>query len=280
MLERLTLLVVLAALGACQNIDRTSAETMSVRPLGMAGDWRLILAEEFETLNPDIWSRCYWWDDDGCTNLGNNELQWYRPENVEIAGGRLRLVARPEEVTGFEGRSFGYTSGMVTTGPDYQTSKPKRFSFQYGYVEVVARIPSGQGLWPAIWLLPSDWESRPEIDVMEVLGHRPDVLEMHYHYFEGRDRRSAGHEVEVGDLSRDWHVYGLEWSREAIVWYLDGAEVWRFEERSAIAREPMYLLMTLAVGGDWPGAPDRSTRFPAEFLIESVRVWQRSGRGG
>lgn len=242
--------------------------------------WQQVFAEEFtgSRLDTRIWTRCYWWDDDGCTNLSNNELQWYQPENISILDGHLRLTARPQPIAGHEGRIFPYTSGIVTSGRYYaERQRPDRFAFTYGYVEVRARPPSGQGLWSAVWMLPSDHESKPEIDIMEVLGHQPGVLEMHFHCgYRDCAGRSYGSEAATSDLTQDWRVYGLEWSPEAIVWYLDGVPRWRFTDTTAIPNEPMYLLLNLAVGGDWPGDPDETTHFPAHFDVDYVRVWQRS----
>lgn len=248
-------------------------------PVGQDGAFHLVFRDEFdgETLDLSRWTTCYWWDDNGCTNLGNNEMQWYRPENVSLADGNLVIEARPEEVVGWKGRMFPYTSGIVTTGLYYEEDPSQvRFATTYGYFEIRAKVPAGQGLWSAFWTLPVTRESKPEIDVMEVLGHRADVLEMHFHYRNDKgDSRSVGHEVETVDLASDWQVYGLEWSEEAIVWYLNGEEVWRYEEKERIPSEPLYLLLNLAVGGDWPGAPDETTVFPAHYVIDYVRVWQR-----
>lgn len=239
--------------------------------------WHLVFSDEFDgdRLEKGKWTTCYWWEDDGCTNLGNEELQWYLPGNVSVGGGALRLTARPEPAVGHEGRTFPFTSGLVTTGRYYgEAERADRFSLTYGYVEVRALAPSGQGLWPAVWMLPSDHRSRPEIDIMEVLGHRPDVLELHYHYDTSDGAQRAGHEVKTTDLSRAWHVYGVLWSPDAIVWYLDGREVWRYTDRRTISSEPMYLIINLAVGGNWPGPPDATTRFPATLLVDYVRIWQ------
>lgn len=241
--------------------------------------WQPVFSEEFSQsrLDTRVWTQCYWWDDDGCTNLSNNELQWYQPANISVVDGHLRLTAKPQRIAGHEGRIFPYTSGLVTTGRYYsERSRPDRFSFTYGYVEVRAKPPSGQGLWSAVWMLPSDHESEPEIDIMEVLGHRPGALEMHFHCGYGDCAgRSFGGEAITTDLSADWRVYGLEWSPTEIVWYLDGVPRWRFADVAAIPNEPMYLLINLAVGGNWPGNPDASTQFPAHFDVDYVRVWQR-----
>ena len=232
--------------------------------------------EEHE-LDPDRWTTCYWWDDNGCTNLANNEQQWYRPENISIEDGSLVLTARREEVIGWEGREFPYTSGLVTTGRYYdEHPRNVRFAATEGIFEMRARIPGGKGMWPAFWLLPTSLESEPEIDIMEVLGHRPHVLELHFQYLDDRGRDvSVGHEVRTSDLTKDWHVYGVDWSSERIVWYLDGKEVWRYTDRRRIPDEPMYIIVNLAVGGDWPGNPDSSTEFPARMEVDYVRAWSR-----
>lgn len=250
-------------------------------PSGAKGSWRLVFSEEFEGqgLDKERWTTCYWWNKDGCTNLGNKELQWYRPENVSVSGGKLRLVAKPQTVTGFEGRTFDYTSGMVTTGRDYEElPRSSRFRFRYGHVEVRAKVPAGKGLWSAIWLLPETRESRPEIDIMEVLGDSLTSLRMHYHYKRGDERESAGQDAKTPDLSQDWHIYGLTWDADNIVWSIDGREVWRYTDAATISAEDMYLLINLAVGGEWPGAPSEETKFPAEYLVDYVRIWQRNGQ--
>lgn len=243
------------------------------------GTWERIFTEDFDDakLNKRKWTTCYWWDNDGCTNLGNNELQWYMPDNVSVVDGQLRLRAVPQVVTGHEGRTFGYTSGMVTTGRDYSDRfGPDRFATKQGYFEIRAKVPKGKGLWPAIWLLPSTQDEKPEIDIMEVLGDATNALEMHVHFLDGNKAvRSEGASAKTVDLSSDWHVYGLEWQKDAIVWYLDGKEMWRFKDPAGIPDEPMYLLINLAVGGEWPGSPDAQTAFPADFLIDYVRVWRR-----
>ena len=257
----------------------TSANAETAKPHGVDGAYFLVFEDEFNGPELDLkrWTTCYWWDKNGCTNLGNNELQWYMPDNVSVRDGTLILTARPEQVPGWEGRIFDYTSGMVTTGRYYEEDPSEtRFESTYGFFEMRAKVPSGQGLWPAFWMLPSTQESKPEIDIMELLGHRPDVLELHFHYRnENGDSRNVGHEVRVSDLSADWHVYGVEWSPEAIVWYLDGKEMWRYEDTSRIPNEPLYMILNLAVGGNWPGDPDETTVFLAEMKVDYVRAWQK-----
>ncbi|WP_378949789.1 family 16 glycosylhydrolase [Mesorhizobium sp. ANAO-SY3R2] len=257
----------------------TSEAAANSPPYLLGGDWVRVFSDEFDgsALDRSKWTTCYWWDDGGCTNLANNELQWYQRRNVSVADGNLRLTALPETVIGHEGKTFAYTSGMVTSGRLYaQRAGADRFAARQGYFEIRAKIPRGKGLWPAFWLLPSTQDARPEIDIMEVIGNAPDVLEMHLHYTDEKgQKQSVGSNIRTVDLSADWHVYGLEWRPDAVIWYLDGKEAWRYQNAPGIPNEPMYLLLNLAVGGDWPGAPDDKTVFPAEFLVDYVRVWQR-----
>ena len=272
-------LAALAGIAGCLALETLPALAADPVPLAWDGSWKLIFADEFDTkdLRRGKWTTCYWWNKDGCTNLGNNELQWYRPENVSIANGYLRLEARPQRVKGFEGRRFNYTSGMVTTGRDYEElPRNSRVRFRYGHVEVKAKVPAGKGLWAAIWLLPETRESRPEIDIMEVLGDSTRTLRMHYHYIDAAGKKqSVGQDFNKVNLASKWHVYSLTWDPDKIIWYLDGREVWRYANAKTISREDMYLLINLAVGGDWPGPPSRSTKFPAAYLIDYVRIWQR-----
>jgi len=245
------------------------------------GSWTLVFSDEFSgrTVNREKWTLCYWWDKGGCTNLGNNELEWYLPGNVSQGRGKIIMEARKKSVIGWKGRPFPYTSGMVTTGRDYSETRPARAQFTYGHIEIKAKIPRGKGLWPALWMLPSTHKSLPEIDIMEVLGDTPQQLRLHFHYKDASGKaQHPGQTVTTADLSASWHVYGLTWDPDAIRWYLDGKEVWSFADKRYIPSEPMYLLMNLAVGGDWPGAPDAQTKFPSRFSVDYVRVWQRTAQ--
>lgn len=273
-------LLVAAVLGTASVVDIAFGPraTASATPVGQTEGWRLVFEDEFgeDTLDPTKWVRCYWWDDRGCTNLGNKELEWYLPENVSVGEGALRLRAEPEII--HRGTAtYEYSSGMVTTGRrTYDRTPPTKFEFQYGYAEIRARVPAGQGLWPAFWMLPARQVSLPEIDVMEVLGHEPEELHFNFHYRDAEgQKQNLGTSMKTADLSDDWHVYAVDWSPERIIWYFDGEERWRYEEADHVPHEPMYLILNLAVGGIWANAPDASTKFPADFLIDYVRVWQR-----
>jgi len=249
------------------------------RPKGQTGKWHLVFRDEFggSKLNANQWVTCYWWDDGGCTIATNNELQWYQPENVFLRDGKLVLRAQEESVTTPDGRKFNYTSGMVSTGTDTYKGEDHRSTFKHVYIEVKAKIPEGKGLWPALWLLPADHESLPEIDAMEVLGDDPDELHMTFHYLdEEGNRNRESHTWTSPEPLMDWHVFALDWQPRGITWYVDGVKRSHYPgDERYVPDEPMYLIANLAVGGDWPGAPDADTPFPSDFEIDYVRIWVR-----
>jgi beta-glucanase (GH16 family) len=238
----------------------------------------LVFSDEFpgRRLNHRKWNTCYWWNDGGCTNASSHEKQWYLPKNVKVSDGALHLVARRQNVRGSDGNTYAYTSGIVTTGRARESHHLRpRFAFTYGHAVARMRAPAGQGLWSAFWLLPLSQESRPEIDVVEILGHQPGRLHAHYHYVENGENQDPGHNWVGANASRRWHVYAIDWSPRRLVWSVDGKVVWRFTRSDLVPHEPMYLLINLAVGGDWPGDPSGSTKFPSSVDVDYVRVWQR-----
>lgn len=247
-------------------------------PIGQDNTWELVFYDEFndDTLNKDYWVTCYWWDNDGCSNEGNNELQWYQPDNVILEDGILTLQAISDSIKTDSNDVYEYSSGMITTGRRIDDfSIDPGFIFQYGYVEVRARIPDGQGVWPAIWLLPDDHTSKPEIDILEILGHEPDSLYMSIHYLDEEGERQREQFDWVGtDFSDDWHTFAIEWQEDYLIWYIDGIERARLDDTADILTKDMYLIINLAIGGDWAGDPDEDTVFPADFQIDYVRIWQ------
>jgi beta-glucanase (GH16 family) len=238
---------------------------------------RVVLHDSFdgEALDTTVWNTCHWWDDEGCTISTNDELEWYLPEQVSVSDGVLRLTAAADPVRASDGRSYPYRSGMVTTGmPHWQTEHAK-VAFTYGRVEARVRAPMGRGLWPAVWLLPASGESRPEIDILEVLGHQPYRVLMHLHPTD-RTKESPGqsHDLVGTTLADGWHTVTLDWSPGRLHWYVDDALLWQVTG-SDVPDEPMYLVLNLAVGGEYPGPPGPETTFPATFEIDDVRITQR-----
>lgn len=256
--------------------------TTTSRPLDGArrpvpSGWQLVFRDEFSgtALDGATWNDCHWWAvDGGCTIMTNNELEWYRPDNVSVANGRLRLQAREERVAVADGRVFDYTSGMVTTGPAYGVEgRPVRRAFTYGYIEARVDLPSDTGLWPAFWLLPADEDSTPEIDVLETINDDTTAARFHLHHEQGDTARSLGHTFRGDDVGQGWHRVAVEWRPNRITWIVDGRARWQVVG-TAVPDEPMYLVLNLAVGGDYPDPPDAGTTFPATVKVDWVRVWQ------
>jgi beta-glucanase (GH16 family) len=213
-------------------------------------------------LNSSVWGTCYpWQSPSGCTNFGNAEYEWYVPAQDQVYGGALHLVPERTPTQGLASdgkpKEYQYRSGMVTTYPSY--------SFTYGYVQVVARIPYGSGLWPALWMLPANLQWPPEIDIIEHYGDSP-VSWQHLH--------SPTYPTQMAfdftpNLSGGWHTFGLYWSPQAVIWFIDGQRV--FDDVHAIPRQPMYLLADLAVYQQVQSGWDASSD---SLAIQSVSVWQ------
>jgi beta-glucanase (GH16 family) len=269
--RRWPLLVLLAVLVA---VIATAAVRQTTEPAPTTGSGsRVVLDENFDggTLDAERWNTCHWWDDGGCTIASNDELEWYRPEQVSVSDGTLRLTAAPNRYEASDGDTYDFTSGMVTTGPTPDDDNAK-VAITYGTVEARFKAPAGRGLWPAIWLLPASKESRPEIDLLEMIGQNPRELILHFHP-EDRDADSPSKRIRVADpdLAGDWHTVGLIWTPRKLVYTLDGKPVWTVTG-AQVPSEPMYLVMNLAVGGAYPGPPDAATRFPSTFEIDYVRM--------
>ena len=218
-----------------------------------------------------------WWNVADGAWSHNGELQYYAPDRAVVRNGVLGLTADRRPV-GDRGLSSAHIS----------TEGRKRLT--YGRWEIRAKLPSSQGMWPAIWLLPTDGSWPPEIDIIELVGKEPDRVHHSFHWGPLRDgllpwdlgQTSTTH-TRRRDFSDTWHDFGLEWTPEAIIWFVDGKETHRFgrtpEERSRIPNTPMYLIMNLAVGGFWPGPPGEDTIWPSTMEIDRVRVWSWEGDG-
>lgn len=259
-------------------------EAMTARDLAGAphphpAHWARVLDDGFTgtTLDTRRWGRCHWWSDGGCTIASNDELEWYRPENVSVADGILRLEAREQAYTNHAGDTFSHTSGMISSGPPRYHQRA-RFSFTYGYVEARLRLPAEQGLWPTFWLLPADSESRPEVDILETLGQTPDRARFHVHYRSASGaRRSLGRDFVSSALADGrWHRYAVDWRPGSLTWIVDGRARWQVTG-NAVPAEPLYVVLDLAVGGIYPGPPDETTTLPAAVEADWIRVWRPSG---
>ena len=214
-------------------------------------------------LDTSVWATCYpWASADGCTNFGNkNEYEWYVPSQDQVYGNALHLVAQwiptPGLASDGASKDYSFRSGMVTTFPSYR--------FQYGYVQVVARVPYAEGLWPALWLAAADQQWPPEIDIFEHYGVQADYSQ-HLHPVGAPVQGSA---ESSPNLSVGWHVFGLYWSQSRLIWFVDGHPV--MSTGQAVPEQPMYFVANLAVYQQVSKAwrPDSDG-----LVIQSVKVWQ------
>lgn len=250
-----------------------------------AEKWQLVWADEFESEgrpDPEKWSY-----DSGGEGGGNNEMQYYtedRPANARVQNGRLIIEARNERWKGHY-----YTSARLVTEGNAE--------WTYGRFEVRARLPSGRGTWPAIWMLPSQekhggehWLDNGEIDLVEHVGHAPDTVHttVHtraYNALKGNQREST---VHVPDARSAFNMYALEWTPSEIRGYVNDRQHFSFKnERRADPEadyrhwpfdQPFHLVMNLAVGGTWGGAEgiDPSI-WPQRLEVDYVRVYERAG---
>ncbi|MGY6559600.1 MAG: glycoside hydrolase family 16 protein [Nitritalea sp.] len=217
---------------------------------------------------------------DGCPNLcgwGNNELQWYRRENVRVENGYLIIQARREAAGGRQ-----FTSSRIKT--------QGRQSFQYGRIDIRAALPKGQGIWPALWMLGDNitevgWPRCGEIDIMEMVGGsapgRDNRVHGTLHWDNNGSWANFGGSttLEEGIFNDNFHVFSIIWEEDKITWLLDDQQFFVIDTSPAELdefRNSFFFLFNVAVGGNWPGNPDDSTRFPQQMVVDYVRVFQRS----
>jgi beta-glucanase (GH16 family) len=210
---------------------------------------------------------------------GNNELQYYLTNNATVRDGCLFIVAKKESYTGPEG-TRQYTSSRLRT--------MHRGDWQYGRFEIRAKFPTGKGYWPAIWMLPTErayggWPKSGEIDIMELVGHTPNVLHGTLHFANpqgGHTFQGTNTTLKTGSFADEFHVFSLEWQAREIRWFLDH-QLYQVQTNWAAGPspfpspfdKPFHLILNLAIGGNWPGSPDGQTRFPQAMVVDYVRVY-------
>jgi beta-glucanase (GH16 family) len=244
--------------------------------------WQQTFGDEFNgvALDPTKWTTCYWWvsADGGCTNTSNAEQQWYSPSNVIESDGTLKLRAQQQTTLAPDGKTYQYTSGMISSGRDTSLlSTPPKFQFKYGYMEMRAKLPKGTGLWPAFWTLPSSQGWPPEIDAMEGRGDRPSDINVGVYNKDATGKTVHGSVWITGlaDYTADFHTFAVDWEPSYLDYYVDGVLRIRVTDPTRIPTEPMYVLANLAVGGNWPGSPDATTPFPSDLEIDWIHVFER-----
>jgi beta-glucanase (GH16 family) len=242
-------------------------------------EMRLSFSDEFDTLSlwngsGGTWDSNFWWGrPNGSTLTGNGERQWYIDHDYgptstvnpfSIDDGVLTITAaRAPEAIRDDINNHQYTSGLLTT---YES-----FSQTYGYFEMRADMPDNHGTWPAFWLLPADGSWPPEIDVVEMRGQNSETIQVSAHSNETGSRTTVSSAVNVSD-TEGFHTYGVLWTEEELVWYIDDVEVFRTDTPGDM-HEPMYMLANLAVGGV-AGEPADGLATPAEMQIDYIRAYE------
>jgi beta-glucanase (GH16 family) len=252
------------------------------------GEWKLTWRDEFNGPNGSGVDPSKWVAEVGGKGWGNQELEYYtnRRENAYIHDGNLVIEARQEKYTGTDGASRSYTSARLKTAG--------KFSQAYGRFEARIKIPAGQGMWPAFWMLGDDvdkagWPACGEIDIMENIGKEPSTIHgsIHGPGYTGSDGIEAPYNLpKKRRVADDFHIFAIEWEPNTIRFYVDD-ELYVTRTRSDLRPgwkwvfdHPFFLLLNVAVGGDWPGNPDATTVFPQTMLVDYVRVYQRTGKLG
>lgn len=235
---------------------------------------RLVWSDEFDgsTLNEANWSHE---TGNGQNGWGNNELQFYRPQNTSIQDGHLVITAKKEAFGGRE-----YTSSRIITKGKQQ--------FRYGRVDIRASLPKGQGIWPALWMLGSNfdqvsWPACGEIDIMEMVGGngRENTVHGTVHWEHDGKHANFGGKYTLGNgtLSDKFHVYSIVWDANSIRWFIDDKQYHVIDTTPAQLdefRRSFFFIFNIAVGGNWPGSPDATSTYPQHMIVDYVRVFQNN----
>lgn len=230
---------------------------------------KLIWEENFDgkTLNESVWNYEL---GNGCPDncgYGNAERQSYTKTNHKVAGGFLTITIKKE--------GNAYTSTRITT-------KGKK-EFKYGYMEARLKIPVGQGIWPAFWMLGSNieqtgWPLCGEIDIMEYVGREPHVAYSTLHTKETHGEHANGKKTEVTDLEDGFHVFGVDWTKDKITFYVDDKPVHSFEPKEKKQEiwpynQPFFFILNVAVGGNFGGPEVDDSIFPQEYVVDYIKVY-------
>jgi beta-glucanase (GH16 family) len=247
-----------------------------------AQTWHLTWSDEFNAPNATPPDPAKWNIVTGGDGFGNNEQETYtaRPANIQQRDGNLVITARKEDLIGPDGVARNYTSARINT--------QNHFTQKYGRFEARIKLPTGKGIWPAFWLLGNDHETHPwpdcgEIDILEAIGARDTIYStLHGPGYSGRQGPTQKFVLPPGQqVNTAFHLYAVEWSPNDIKFFFDDHLI--VERTPAdlppdthwVYDHPFYLILNLAVGGHWPGYPDKTTTFPQQMLVDYVRVYSR-----
>ena len=214
----------------------------------------------------------------GKPGYGNGELEDYTANkgNITVRNGKLIITARRDSING-----KNYTSARIRTRDNY--------SWKYGKFVARIRLPYGQGMWPAFWMLPTENKTglgcrlskTPEIDIMEMIGRNPATDYGTAHWWANGHHMKGGHfMLPTGNLSDGYHTYAVEWGGHSIKWFFDGKQYFEVTSDDVQPNQWPYnnkftIILNLAVGGTWPGNPDSTTHFPEHMYVDYVRVYQK-----
>ena len=262
---RIVLLAILVlSVSACTTSEEQTVTTFS--DLVLEDNFDMDGAPDTSLWNYDIGT--------GENGWGNNELQYYtnRSENVSVQNGYLLITARKEN---FEGS--GYTSARLVTQGNFEQV--------YGRYEARIKLPYGQGIWPAFWLLGADtegeiWPQIGEIDIMEYRGQDPTVVlgSVHGPGYSAGDAITKSYTLKNDRFDTGFHIFGIEWGPEYINFYVDDVLYNQITPDDLpgewVFNDPFYIILNLAVGGSFVGAPNEETVFPQTMLVDYVRVYK------
>jgi beta-glucanase (GH16 family) len=235
-----------------------------------AQNWKLVWSDEFNYSGlPDTLK---WGNEVGF--IRNNELQYYtkhRIDNSIVVNGNLLIIGKKEQY-----KNANYTSAsLVTDG---------KSSWTYGKIDARLKLPKGQGMWPAFWMLGQNihkvgWPKCGEIDIMEHINNE-DILYGTLHWHNEKHVSSGG--KTPCDVAQ-FHNYTIEWDKEAVKWFLDGKKYWEVSVKDSVNstsefHKPHYIILNLAIGGEWPKNPDATTLFPDTMLVDYVRIYQNASK--
>ena len=267
-------------------IASTIAIAQNAAPQQSRPGWALTWSDEFNAPDGTPVDSSKWVSETGGNGWGNQELEYYttRPDNAFQQGGNLVIKVLEENYTGADRVTRDYTSARLKTA--------SKFSQKYGRFEARLKIPHGQGIWPAFWMLGDDiskigWPRCGEIDIMENIGKEPSLVHGTIHGPGYSGDQGIGSPFALPDNSRfadDFHVYAVEWEPKAIRFYVDD-HLYATRTPAELPKgtkwvyaHPFFLLLNVAVGGSWPGNPDATTQFPQTMLVDYVRAYKRSTR--
>ena len=230
---------------------------------------KLIWEENFDgnILNEKVWNIEV---GDGCPNCGwgNNERQLYTKENHKLVDGKLVITAKKD--------GDKYTSTRITTKAQKE--------FKYGRIEAKAKLPIGHGIWPAFWMLGSNidkvgWPKSGEIDILEYVGREPDMVFTTLHTQDSHGNSINTKKTKFEDIEEGYHVFAVDWTKEKMDFFVDEQLVYTFNPKDRSEDvwpfdQPFYILVNMAIGGNFGGPDVDDTIFPQEFIIDYIRVYQ------